>query len=49
MGFSCVPELTGNADIKLNMRLSLRPILAGLAWLQVVQIGPPSFTCVLRD
>jgi hypothetical protein len=44
-----VPELTRNADIKLNTRLSLRPILAGLAWPQVVQIGPPSLTCVLRD
>ena len=35
----CVPELTPNADIKLNTRVALRPISAGLAWLQVAQTG----------
>jgi hypothetical protein len=35
-----VPELTRNADIKLNTRVSLRPIQTGLACPQVAQIGP---------
>jgi hypothetical protein len=34
-----VPELTGSADIKLNTRVSLQPILAGLAWWQVAQMA----------
>jgi hypothetical protein len=36
---SRVPDLTRNADIKLNTRVSLRPILTGLAWLQVAQMA----------
>ena len=44
-----VPELTRNADIKLNTRVSLRPIYTDLAWLLVAQIGRPHLACVLRD
>lgn len=43
-----VPELTRATDIKLNMRVSLRPIQTSLAWPAVAQIGP-QFACVLRD
>jgi len=37
--FSRVPDLTGNADIKLNARLSLRPIQTSLPWRQVAQMA----------
>ena len=45
-----VPELTRSADIKLNTQVSLRPLVTGLAWLQVAQIGQSrSLVRVLRD
>jgi len=35
-----VPELTSKTDIKLNMRVSLRPIQTSLAWLQSRRLAP---------
>jgi hypothetical protein len=35
-----VPELTSATDIKLNKRVSLRPIQTSLAWLQSRRLAP---------
>jgi hypothetical protein len=39
MRLSRVPDLTRSADIKLNTRVSLRPILTGLSLAQVAQMA----------
>lgn len=36
---AAVPELTRNADINLNTRVSLQPIQTSLAWLQVAEMA----------